>query len=267
LVVRIALLQTEGVPLDVVGNLGKLRVRANEAAAAGAEVLVCPELYVTGYNIGEQAIELAEPADGSIFERAAEIARSSSIAILYGYPERHGESVFNAAQLINAAGQSVVNYRKTHLYGGWEQRCLNSGSELTTGLLGEVRIGVLICYDVEFPETVRSLALQGAEVVLVPTAVGAKWAHLPSRLIPMRAFENQIFVAYANHCGSENDMAYCGRSCAAAPDGTILAIGGEGEELLVTDLLLGSYGASRELTPYLDDRRPSLYSKLVERRT
>ena len=260
---RIALLQSRGVLGDVDANLREMATRARQAATRGAEILVCPELYVTGYNVGKELRSLAQRADGPAFEQAAKIATDNSIALLYGYPERHGESLFNAARLINARGEPVANYRKAHLYGAWETAQFQPGSLLQVVELDGLRLGILICYDVEFPESSRVLAVQGAQVILVPTALDAAWPQFPGRLIPTRALENQLFVVYANRCGTEAGKSYCGRSCVAAPDGSLLATAGDDEELVVADLELDAFAGSRALTPYMTDRRPALYGDLV----
>ena len=131
--------------------------------------------------------------------------------------------------------------------------------------LNGLKVGVLICYDVEFPENVRRWALAGAELVAVPTALMQPYDFVAQRLVPVRAYENQIFVAYANRCDREGDLAYLGQSCLVAPDGTDLARAGSGEELIMGDIDVAGMAESRRLNTYLADRRPELYASLVQR--
>lgn len=118
---RTALLQSSGRPGSVVENLKVLDEAAGRAAAAGAGLLAAPEMFLTGYAIGADVHRLAEPADGDSADEIAEIASRHGVAIAYGYPERAAELVFNSAQLISADGTRLANYRKTHLFGCFEQ--------------------------------------------------------------------------------------------------------------------------------------------------
>lgn len=256
---RLAIRQTAGKARDVAANLEEMAGCAADAAREGARLVVFPELYLSGYNVGEAARELAEPADGPSARRAGEIARANDIAILYGYPERAGDEVYNAAQLVERDGRRLANHRKLHLPSAWEKRIFGRGETLTTCTLDGVRIGVLVCYDVEFPESVRSLALAGAELVLVPTALTRPYDRVSTGLVPTRAFENGVFVAYADRVGAEGDIAYCAGSCIVGPDGLDLARAGRGEELVVADIDPARIAEARSKLAFLADRRPDIY--------
>jgi predicted amidohydrolase len=127
-----------------------------------------------------------------------------------------------------------------------------------------VRLGILICYDVEFPEAVRGLALHGADVVVVPTALMRPYEFVPRVLIPARAYENSVCVAYANHCGREDDLEYPGESCIVGPDGALLARAGDGEEMIRAELTPTMFTRARAFNSFLSDRRPGLYGALTE---
>lgn len=118
---RTALLQSSGQLGDVAANLAALEETAARAAAAGAGLLVAPELFLTGYAIGADIARLAEPADGPSARRVAAVAARHGLAVAYGYPERDGQRVYNSARLVGADGAFLANYRKTHLYGGFEE--------------------------------------------------------------------------------------------------------------------------------------------------
>ncbi|UYQ61056.1 carbon-nitrogen hydrolase family protein [Streptomyces peucetius] len=260
---RTALLQSSGRPGSVAENLKVLDEAAGRAAGAGAGLLVCPELFLTGYAIGDDVPVLAEPANGPGADAVAEIAVRHGIAVHYGYPERAGELIHNSAQLIDASGGRLANYRKTHLFGCFEQQWFTPGDEpVVQAELDGIRIGMLICYDVEFPENVRAHALAGTDLLLVPTALMHPFPFVAESLVPARAFESQLYVAYANRTGHEGVFEFTGLSCLAGPDGTTRARAGRGEELVIGDVDPVLLGASRETNPYLRDRRPGLYGSL-----
>ncbi|MDJ1132410.1 carbon-nitrogen hydrolase family protein [Streptomyces iconiensis] len=252
---RIALLQ-ESTP-----GPEALNSAARSAAEQGAKLLVTPELSLTGYALGDETGERAEPADGPGAAAVAGIAAAHGIAVVYGYPERGEDgAVYNAAQLVAADGSRAANYRKTHLYGPYEAKYFTPGDRLTVQAdLDGLRIGLLICYDVEFPEVVRAHALAGTELLAVPTALMRPYETVAHTLVPARAFESQLYVAYANRTGREGDFDFAGLSCLASPDGAVAARAGTGPELLFAEVDPALPHASRVLNPYLADRRPELY--------
>ncbi|MFD7713270.1 carbon-nitrogen hydrolase family protein [Streptomyces sp. NPDC059785] len=261
---RTALLQSSGRPGSVDGNLRVLDEAAGRAAAVGAGLLVAPEMFLTGYAIGDGVARLAEPADGASADAVARIAARHGVAVAYGYPERDGAAVFNSAQLVAADGTRAANYRKTHLYGPFEGEHFRPGDRpVVQAELGGLRVGLLICYDVEFPENVRAHALAGTDLLLVPTAQMHPFQFVAESVVPVRAFENQMYVAYVNRTGPEGEFEFVGLSVLAGPDGIARTRAGRGEELVVADADPAFLAASRAANPYLRDRRPGLYGSLV----
>ncbi|MEU3505391.1 carbon-nitrogen hydrolase family protein [Streptomyces hundungensis] len=261
---RTALLQSSGSLSDVAANLKALDEAAGRAAATGAGLIVCPELFLTGYAIGDDVAKLAEAADGPSARAIAEIAVGHGLAVVYGYPERDGDAVYNAAQLIGPDGSRLANYRKTHLFGCFEQEAFTPGDQpVVQADLNGLRVGMMICYDVEFPENVRAHALAGTDLLLVPTAQMHPFQFVAESLVPVRAFENQLYVAYVNRTGPEGEFEFVGLSCLAGPDGAARARAGRGTELVVGDVDPEFLAASRANNPYLRDRRPGLYASLV----
>jgi predicted amidohydrolase len=259
---RIALHQgPAGAPRTVEDGLAALDDAAREAAARGARLLVTPELSLTGYAIGHRVAALAEPADGPSARAAARIAAAHGIALVYGYPERDGDAVYNSAALVGSDGAPLAGYRKTHLYGEFEKGQFTPGGQLLVQAeLEGVLVGLLICYDVEFPETVRAHALAGTELLVVPTALMLPHDVIPRTVLPARAWENQLYVAYANRVGREGEFGFAGLSCLAAPDGTVPARAGRDAQMLVAEVDTGLLQASRVQNSYLTDRRPELYT-------
>lgn len=261
---RTALLQSSGHPGSVEGNLMVLDEAAGRAADAGARLLVCPEMFLTGYAIGADVGRLAEPADGPGALAVARIAARHGLAVLYGYPERDGERIFNAAQLVGPDGARGAQYRKTHLFGDFERAWFTPGEQpVVLAELDGIRLGVMICYDVEFPENVRAHALAGTDLLLVPTAQMRPFEFVAESLVPVRAFENQLYIAYVNRTGWEGEFDFVGLSCLAGPDGAAVVRAGRGTELIVGDVDPVPLAASRTANPYLRDRRPGLYGSLV----
>jgi 5-aminopentanamidase len=266
---KLALWQTTGHPADTAANLAALDGSARAAAAAGAQLLLCPECWLCGYNIGPAVQRLAEHADGDSARRIAAIARSHGIAIAYGYAERSVERdgrtlIYNSAQVISAEGSVLSHYRKTHLFGPAERAAYQAGAGFQAPFdFAGFKVGLLICYDVEFPEAVRALMLLGADLLLVPTALTDEYSAVPELLLPARCVENQLFVAYCNHCGVENGMRFLGGSCLVGPDGKALVAAGMHEALIIGEISLSARDAGAHTFPYRADRRPELYGPLA----
>jgi predicted amidohydrolase len=199
-------------------------------------------MFLTGYNIGADAVRsLAQPRDGGYAQAVARLAQTHGIAIVWGYPERDAtDAIFNAAQMTSARGTPLLHYRKTHLYGALDRAQFSAAPvDAANSQLAELHgwnIGLLICYDVEFPENPRRLALAGADCVLVPTANMERYDFVPATLVPTRAFENQTVLAYANYCGPEGNLRYGGLSSVVGALGQPLAVAGRDEALLIATL-------------------------------
>lgn len=253
---KLAALQMQSACGDVAANLDRLARAAREAASKGATLLLTPELGLTGYGAGDAIRALAEPVDGPIVTRLVEISRETGIALIAGFAERDGDVVYNSAVHVDGDAKPTV-YRKSHLYGDYERSHFAPERPSTKLFVHRgVTCGMLICYDVEFPENVRRLALAGAEVVLVPTALPAGWSgtFIADHMIQTRAFENQVFVAYINHCGSDPLFSFAGLSRIASPDGQVLAKGDAAHEtLMVADIDPANFAVSRLENTYLGD--------------
>lgn len=290
---RVALLQgPEAVEFDAA--LAEVAASARAAAESGAAILVCSELTATGYR-GPLRPEPRPGAGtpGRIGRTMAQAARDAGIALAYGYVEQgrggDGEAgrtgapapLYNAVAVLGPDGAPLAHYRKTHLYrppvaddagpgappdGPDDSRFTPGDEPVVQFALGGLTCGVLICYDVEFPEAVRAHALAGTDWLLVPTALAYPDDHVARILVPARAVESQLFVTYVNRIGQEPPAReggpvtyYCGHTCAVAPDSTEFARAGDGAELLVVDLDPELLARSRRRNTYLRDRRPGLY--------
>lgn len=261
---KIALYQGPGVVQDPNGALALMAEQTAKAKAAGADLLLLPEMFLSGYNIGPEAA-LAQAVTQAQLAPAQAIARAQGVALVFGYPERVGEAVANAAVLIDAQGQIRLNYRKTHLFGTLDRAMFGvRGEDFPVAELHGLRFGLLICYDIEFPEPARLLALAGADAILVPTAQMAPYTQVARHVIPARAYENQVYVAYANHSGRLDGLDYIGLSSICGPDGAVLAAAGPEEAMLFATLDAGHQARVRRVDPLIADRRPALYGPLAQ---
>lgn len=220
---------------------------------SGTNLLILPELFLTGYNIADKVSEWAEERQGPFSQQIAALARAHRVAIHFGYVERDGDSLFNSAACFGPDGALIDHHRKLLLPPGFEGDHFAHGTGYSHFQLSGFRIATLICYDAEFPENVREVAMAGADLVLVPTALGAQWGVVSEKVIPTRAFENGVFICYANHCDAENGLGYYGGSCIVGPDGNELARAGKGAELLYATLNLPAVAAAQARLPYHSD--------------
>jgi predicted amidohydrolase len=254
---RVAAWQCRPGPLDVEGNLRRLDQICATAAARQVEVLVTPEMFASGYGLTpEQVSRLAEDSGGPTEAAVAQIARRHRLAIVYGHPESAASGrPYNAATLVGPDGVVRGRHRKVHLFGDVDRALFSPSAQRPAAFdFDGSRAGLLICYDVEFPEAVRRLAIDGARTVLVPTANMAGYEVVQQLLVRARACENGCGLVYANYCGADDLFEYNGLSVICGPGGEVLAqASAQGEELIVADLPSESAGT------YLDDRRADLY--------
>ena len=151
-------------------RLNWLDMAAERAAEEGSNILICPELYLSCYLAGEKLQSRAQPMEGEYAERISEIASLHRISIAYSYPESHGNQLFNSAGFVNAEGRLIGHHRKNHIPGDYEPKWFKPMPGISVFEYLGWKIAMLICYDIEFPETVRQAALMGAELLIVPTS-------------------------------------------------------------------------------------------------
>lgn len=251
---RLAVVQS---PADIETPAQRLDWLAGELqtiAAEKADLVLLPELFACGYNIADDILHRAEPVDGPTFGKIADMAVTHGIAIHYGFAEEHDGLIYNAAMCISSQGEVLCHQRKLAIPPGAERHYFTPGEGCRLFDLQGFRIATLICYDAEFPETFRHVAGLGADLVLVPTALGDQWSWVAHKMIPTRAFENGIFLAYCNHAGTENGMTYLGASVIAAPDGTELARAEKGTATIIGNLDRELVSFAQKRLPYLTDR-------------
>lgn len=263
---RLALAQWTPVTGGVAEGVGRLDRDAAKAVVGRADLLILPEMALTGYNIGVEAVvEAADPERGPIAAAVCDTARRHGIALLAGFPLRGADDrIYNAVLLVDRTGEARAGCAKTHLYGAVDRAQFAPGLEIAAPVEIEGwTFGLAICYDIEFPELARTLALAGAEAILAPTANMRPYDSVATRLVPARAQENAVYLAYANYVGHEPPFDYFGLSCVCDPTGEDVARAGGGEEMIFADLDKAALTTARAHATHLADRRPELYGFLT----
>ncbi len=225
-----------------------------EIAQEGAELLLLPELFACGYNIGDALHSCAESEQGPTFWAMAELAQRFGVALHYGFAERAEDALYNATLCISPQGTVLSHQRKLILPPGFERDYFTPGQGCDVFQYRGVNIATLICYDAEFPEAVRHVAARGAQLILVPTALGADWPWVAHQMIPTRAYENGVYLAYANSVGVENGMVFLGHSVICAPGGIEAARAGAEPEVIYANLDMAWVDKAQARLPYLQDR-------------
>lgn len=262
--IRVALAQLAPVLCDKPANVAAAERAIGAAAGRGADLVMFPELFLTGYFTRERTGQMSEPLDGPSLSATQECARRYGIMVLIGFAERDAASglLYDSVCLIGRDGGTVGCYRKTHLFGE-EPRYFAAGSDLRPVDLGPWRAGLMVCFDVEFPEVSRTLALGGASLLLVASANMTPYEAHQDVYVRARALENHCFCALVNRVGMEEDTVFCGRSAIVDPFGRELCRAGGGEEIVTADLYLSQTEEARAQVGYFAHRRPSLYQALA----
>jgi predicted amidohydrolase len=239
-------------------NLLRILQALEEAGKKGADYVLFPELYLTGYAINEQLRTLAEPENGESIRKIRAQARRCQIGAIVGFPEIEGERLYNCALLIGKTGDILGKYRKVHLYHN-EKEWFTFGETFPVFSLPEGKVGIMITYDMEFPETARILALKGAELLLVLAANMVPYQHYQDIYLHSRALENHVYVAAANMVGLDNEHVFFGESQIVHPNGCTIYKGGNNEAIPVVSLDLRETNPEKQLLDYLHNRRISAY--------
>lgn len=251
----LSLFQALARPQTPEAKLNWLDMAADRAAKGGSQVLVCPELYLSGYHAGDNLRERAQRYDGGYARQVGDIARIHQIAIAYAYPEYHSGSLYDAVGFVGADGQLIGHHRKNFLSGDYENRHFTADHGITLFDYANWRIGMLVGHDCEFPEAARQAALAGAELLIVPAALSAEQGFIADKLVAVRAFENGLYLACANWAGTEDSTTWLGGSRIIAPDGSDEVIAGGREEIVTAVLEKDRIRAARNDQPYLTERK------------
>jgi 5-aminopentanamidase len=230
---RLGLFQSISPAGDLANGMDTIASALRQAAQSGVDMLTLPELFLPGYNSTSQD---APNGWAEVKHSIARLCKSHCVALTIGLPEYTAGKIYNTAFAFGSDGTELTRYRKVQLFGPREKALFARGDAHVVFDYNGTRFGLLICYDVEFPEHCRALARAGVEAVLVPTANMMPFLNVNRVMVPSRACENAMTVVYANYCGQEGDLTYSGHSLIAGPEGQILAACGVDQCLLVADL-------------------------------
>ncbi|HLI11711.1 MAG TPA: nitrilase family protein [Alphaproteobacteria bacterium] len=274
--IRVACLQMEPRIGEKRDNIAHSLAMIDEAAAAGANLVVLPELCSSGYVFAtrNEAFELAEPVpDGEATRAWMDAAARHGLHIVAGIAERCGAALFNSAVVVGPQG-FIGTYRKNHLWGA--ENLFFEPGDLGVPVFHTAigRIAAAICYDIWFPEIFRLAALQGADILCVPT----NWVPMPEQpatqlvmaniLAMSGAHSNAMFVAAADRIGEERGQRFIGRSLIVGHTGWPVAgpASADREEILIAEVNLSDARRRRHWTDFnhvLRDRRTDLYAEML----
>jgi predicted amidohydrolase len=266
-------------------NVERMLALLEQAGARGVALIGFPELSLTPYFCLENTRDYEhffEPVDSPYVQQVLERGRELGIAVVFPFGERDGIHFYNSAVITDSHGCIAGHYRKVHIPGAfplagrgalvYEKLYFTPGDlGYPVADLGFAKVGVQICYDRNFPEGYRALALNGAEIIFTPTAlmrIADVWHSGTWELVlRARAYENGCFIVGVNKAGHEGGLDFVGDSLVAAPtDGSVIArTAAEEDDLLVVEIDLDDIQEARKRLPFMRDRRPLTYGALVGR--
>lgn len=223
----------------------------------GVDLIVFPEATLTGFPEADEVHALAEPEDGPTLSAVQAAARAANVSVAVGFAERDGDHCYNTTVLIDPQAGIVLKYRKTHLWSS-DVGVFTPGGCLPTALWRGIRVGILICFDIEFPESARALAAQGADLLLVTNGNMDPYGPVHGALITARALENQLFAVMVNRAGEGGGLRFAGESAVVGPQGERLLTLGRDEAMATVELDLSRVADSRRDYCYLRQRRLAL---------
>ncbi len=256
--IKVGIIQFD-VSLGVVDrNLVVVRRRAASLSKRGVRLVLLPEMWSTGFA-NDRLEELSETTPG-ILEELRGLSKELDIAIIGSLPEKVADGIYNTAYVVDIDGSIAGVYRKVHLFSiTGEDQYFRPGNQAVVADTSFGPVGLVICYDLRFPELCRALTFQGAKILAVvaqwPAARIAHW----KALLEARAIENQVFVIGANRCGRDKDLIYGGHSRIISPWGDILGRAGKGPASLSATIDFSLVEQIRRRIPCLDERVPAAY--------
>ena len=260
---KIELVQLAGRDGDTAYNLSRT-LNAITTCANDTDLLVFPETQLTGFVGGQRLAQVAEPLTGPTLQTVLGAVRERGVSVVVGIAENYLGTFYNTSVLVTPEGVAL-EYRKTHLW-PTERGDFCPGDRFTTVLWQGVRVGLLICYDIELPETARALAQLGAELIIVTNGNMDPYGPVHRTSIMARAQENQVFALMVNRVGAGDDaLVFAGGSMVVDPFGRVLFEAGREETRQVVELDFAQLKAARRDYDYLKDRRLLLSGVQLER--
>jgi 5-aminopentanamidase len=268
-IVKVALAQIDPQLMQIQENLQKMEAAVDKAARAGAQLVVFPECALCGYMFRSraEALPFGATVPGPDTERIGALCRKHKLLIIFGLLEKDGDRLYNCAALLGPKGL-IGRFRKLHLPYLGVDRFLDPGNEPVRVFATSCgNIGLLICYDINFPEAARSLVLQGADMLILPTNWPQGRQKVPEFVVITRAFENKVHLLACDRIGEERGVRFLGRSKIIDAWGNTLAQAGPlAEEIICAGINLSDARQKKVVVlpgefeyDFIHDRRPQLY--------
>jgi len=267
---KVALAQISCKRGDKAENIKRIESRVTKAKQQGADLVIFPELSLTGYTMRDQIYELAETIPGHSTTVLEKLAKKTGTYIVFGMPElseKTQATVYNAAVLVGPYG-FIGKYRKMYLptHSVFEEkRYFRPGYQTAVFETELGKIGLIICYDIFFPEVSRLTRLKGAQLIVCISASPATRRTFFETLTAARAIENTAFLAYVNLVGIEDGLQFWGGSRLVGPNGKVLVKAKYDEEdMVIGEINYADIRPTEAFVPILKDLRPELFDKLKE---
>jgi predicted amidohydrolase len=261
--VRLAVVQVRDVPSEVPERAVHCLRTLQACAEEGADLVLFPELHLGGYVLDQRLALKADQAE-RVLGRLQAAADELGLSAVLGLPLRRGGALLNATAVL-CPGAPARFAAKTHLFQG-EKQWFAPGNDLWEGEIAGWRCGLVVCYELGFPEIARVLALRGARLLLAPAAFADRRAHIWRAATVARALENGCYLAAANHAGPGGAGGFLGESRIVDPRGTVIAAAAAGDDVLYADLDADLVDEVRRGDggghTYFADRRPELYGEI-----
>ncbi|MCX6012388.1 MAG: carbon-nitrogen hydrolase family protein [Chloroflexi bacterium] len=271
--IKIAAVQTDIKLMDPNYNLDKIISSSNTATKDGAQLIIFPECTLTGYvyTSREEAMPFMETIPGPSTDRLSSVCNKLGVHIVVGLLEKDKDKNYNSAALIGPDGL-IGKYRKVHLPFLGIDRYLDSGNDPFRVFKTPIgNIGIHICYDCLFPECARVMALEGADIIVLPTNWPEGRGIVSQHIVIARAYENRVFLAAVNRVGIERGVRFIGKSKIISPSGQILSDAGDEDIILYSEVNLSEAREKRVVIKpgefelgFMQDRKPELYMKICE---
>jgi predicted amidohydrolase len=257
---------------DIEGNLKEMVKRIQDLAEKKAELMIAPEVALTGWLFKmEDWRAVAQTIPGPATEEIGAAAKKANAYVIFGMVEKLGEALYNSVAVVGPKGSLVARYRKTHLW-SFEHDIFKPGEEICLVDMEFGIVGVTICYDACFPEFIRSLAANGANIISHSTfwlanepfnKYGDK-KEIHQSYCRTRAFENQVYFASANRVGNDDFLYGLGNSVVMTPWGDIAGKLFQTPGTLVVKTEWEKLAAWQQMEPLWPDRRPEFYFKIMD---
>lgn len=257
---KITIGQFEPLLGDKIRNLTMMKKIMQQAAYEKSDLVLFPELCLTGYFIQDLDEQVAEPVDGPSVKCIQDLCVEFSVYTIFAWPELKDNKVYNSACLINDRGRIVGVYRKIHIYGR-EKEIFSPGNEFKVFKTEIGKIGIMICFDLDFPESARMLNMKDADIILVPTNNFLPYERYQETYMKSRSMENEIPMAICNRIGKEQDLEYFGESAVYDAHGHQLIKLNQIECAKTVEVLINQKRDSN--LGYKQERMPKTYEELT----